>query len=274
MRLILILALILIVGPLTIRADTLVVTGVLLNPDKSRAGGYRVKIYAGGRGAGDATDSTSAFGVYTIVKENVDAGTISSWQLVCNENNKKAYSRLAFERKPNNIWQAKVEDISLVSTDQARYTVNEASEVIYVVTAVQATKANSGELTAEQANELAAAESALVLGHTELGLDPEATLRRIHNEVRLRSNPGLLTLPMLRADKFLLLRDRAEFRDSRAPSAVIDPPSVKPPLSLQSPLIKPDRTSGAFVYSRVGPGADVEGGNKRCETVTGKTREE
>jgi hypothetical protein len=217
MRFIWILFLIATAGMLSARADTIVVAGILVDSNGSRAGGYTVNIYAGTPGVGEASDTTSSFGVFTVVKNNVDPATLGSsgspgsWYLVCDQGPKKAYKPLLFERRPNNIWQAKVEDLKLVSTNQAHYDLNESSNTLNTVASIAAVRVKRDPSRSAQENEMLESLAAQILGRTELGQDPEATLRGISGLLRRNHDSNLPLLPVLSENKFLLLRNRAEF---------------------------------------------------------------
>ncbi len=211
MRLIALIFLLINLGALSARADTLVVTGVLLETNGSRAGGYTVKIYVIKPNIGVTSDDTSSNGIYTIVKENVEALTVDSWYVICEEGSQKAVAKLVFNRKPNNIWQAKVEDLTLRSSNQASYSPNGAAETIRTITTIQSIKAKSGELTLEAANVQAEKEVARVLGHTDLGQSPETTLQQINQAVVQTSDSNLPQLTLMSRDKFVALRNRPEF---------------------------------------------------------------
>lgn len=198
-------------GGMTAKADTIIVTGLLLDTNGTRAGGYTVKIYAGRPGVGDAADTTSSNGIYTVVKENVDPNTLNLWYVVCDQNKRKAISKLDFVRRPNNIWQAKVQDLPLLHTDQISYSTNEASEIIGVIADIEAIKVKSGELTESAANERLSSEAATVLGRTDLGMDPTSAIRSINNTVKSKANANLPTLPLFQGDTFVNLRNRPEF---------------------------------------------------------------
>lgn len=213
MRLIALIFLLINLGDLSARADTLVVTGVLLETNGSRAGGYTVKIYVIKPNIGVSSDDTSSNGIYTIVKENVEASTVDSWYVICEQGSRKVVAKLVFNHKPSNIWQAKVEDLMLRSSNQARYSPNEAAETIRTITAIQSIKAKSGEQTLETANERAEREVAHVLGRTDLGQFPDTTLRQINQAVVQNSDPNLSQLTLMSADKFVHLRNRPEFKN-------------------------------------------------------------
>ena len=279
MRFIWILFVFVTLAELPARADTLVVTGVLVDKDGARAAGYTVRIYLSKPGVAVSSDSTSRYGVYSVVRENVDSGTIDDWYVICDQNEQMAYSKLVFERKPNKIWQAKVQDLPLRSTDKEGYSLNEASETIRVVIAMRAIKVKSRELKPEEANELATRDAARILAHTDLGQDPEVTLAGLSEGLRLNSEPNLPKLPLLNKDKFLLLRDRPEFKklvpDVQKPITQPEKPfTVEKPLTqpIKKPVTQPQPTKPQQIITcsvciRVG-------GSERCETIIGKNREE
>lgn len=220
MRLIALIFLLTHIGALSARADTLVVTGVLLENNGVRAGGYTVKIYVTQPNIGVTSDDTSSNGIYTIVKENVEASTVNSWYVICEQGSQKAFAKLVFNRKPNNIWQAKVEDLTLRSSNQASYSPNGAAETIRTITTIESIKVKSGEQTLEAANEQAEAEVARVLGHTDLGQSPETALQQINQAVVQTSDTNLPKLTLMSGDKFVALRNRPEFMKFTPDAAV------------------------------------------------------
>lgn len=211
MRLIALISLLTTLGALTARADTLVVTGVLLESDGSRAGGYTVKIYVVKPNLGVTADDTSSNGIYTIVKGDVEESTVDSWYVICEQGPKKVVAKLVFNRKPNNIWQAKVEDLTLRSSNEARYSPNGAVETIRTVTTIKSIKVKSGEQRLETANEEAEREVARILGRTDLGRSPDTTLRQINQAVIQTSDANLPRMSLMNAEKFASLRNRPVF---------------------------------------------------------------
>jgi hypothetical protein len=264
MRVIVLLFFILNLGAVCVRADTAVVSGVLLDVNgRTRAGGYTVKIYAGKPGVGEASDTTSSFGVFTVVKENVDSAALSgggsSWYLVCDQGDKKASLPLVFERRPSNIWQAKVQDLKLVSTSLGQYTPTEVVETFQTLATIQAIKMKFEPSQSAIANEQFAGTAAQILGRTDLGLDPEATLRAIGKTLRQNYDSNLPRLPALNEDKFVLLIKRDEYKE------LLRNQDREPPFR---PIPYPP---GKSLTCRI---CVRSGGGERCETVSGNNQEE
>ncbi|HLM01833.1 MAG TPA: hypothetical protein VK400_12315 [Pyrinomonadaceae bacterium] len=245
MRLTCVLFVILIIETLTARADILSVSGYLSAPDGVKIGEVQVKLVHGKFKKSEAAfDSITPPDSFRIDLEN--ASYKLPWFIICEaEYNKQKYfaatsSKLAFVRKLDTregvMWAAKV-NLKLYSKQSANYlSPVEASEAIAANNTIIALMVQSGEIGAEEADELAYKETAEILGRTQLGNNPEETLLQINQDIVNEFDKSLPALAVLDKENFLKVRDHSKFMN---PS----PEFLKPNEFFQPSFLSPPRPS-------------------------------
>jgi len=184
----------------TARAATVIVTGLLSNPDGTPAAGYQVKLYA--KDLALESDRTSEKGTYQVVKRiNVDPATLgTAWYVACETDKMMAVKRIVLELKSDDTLRAKV-DLTLEIPKQGKLTVNEALELIDKISLLHSIRVYAGEQTMTVANSEATEVIARILGRTDLGEDPTLNKRKIAQALLETFDRRLTPLPLVANEK-------------------------------------------------------------------------
>lgn len=244
--------------------DTLKITGVLLDTDGKLANGYVVKLIVGTPRGIEASSATTEEGIFEITKPDVDPDTIELWQIICLPDGKTAQKKVKFRRQGEaNIWTARV-SLQLISLRRKRYSHTAAIAAISQYTAAQNLRAQSGEITETEANQLASMETAQILRHTELGDDPNKDLIQIYEDVLKTSDKSALALSVLNKDYFLGIRENPVYQNFN-PEVERDSVDNIAAQIIETRIKDPDRTiyrgayGAAYFSARIGRSFYLEG---------------